>query len=181
MHDYLRLGLPDDELQRALRSWGWLGIDGLAPRAATMFGDLILEGRGGWWFLSTLEGTLTRPWDSQHQCEAQLSSEEGLQDYLGAGLVDLARAADLTLPSGEVIGFAVPPLLGGGFELDNLRPTSFLVVHLLMSRLHDQIRTTPPRAPFAAAAGAVDLPTSHGLEGRGMREAVVDAPVGHGA
>jgi hypothetical protein len=165
MHDYLMLALPGDELQRAVRSWEWLGVDGLAPRAATMFGDLILEGRGGWWFLSTLEGALTRPWTSQQQCEAELASEEGLQDYLGAGLVDLARGADLTLQHGEVIGFAVPPLLGGGFDLDNLRPTGFLVVHLLMSRLHTQMRTTPSRVAVAAPAiigGPPPSPVSRG-------------------
>lgn len=143
VHEYLSHTLAADQQVRALRSWSWLGADGLRPRAVTMFGDLILDGQGGWWFLSTIEGTLTRPWATKDECEADLSTEDGMQDYLGAGLVDLTRDAGLTLGPEEVIGFVIPPLFGAGFELDNLRATRFSIVHLFMGRLHEQARGRP--------------------------------------
>lgn len=139
VHEYLMRSLPVDEMVRALRSWRWLGAESLRPGGATMFGDLILEGHGGWWFLSTLEGTLTRPWATKDECEAALLSDDGMQDYLGAGLVDLAYSSGLQLEPGEAIGFQVPPLLGGGFDLDNLRATRFSVVHLFMGQLHEHM------------------------------------------
>lgn len=150
MHEYLRTTLPHEALRLALRSWAWLGVDGLVPRVSTMFGDLILEGQGGWWFLSTVDGALTRPWRTQQDCEATLATEDGLQDYLGAGLVDLAYRSELVLEDDEVIGFQVPPILGGGFDTENLRGTTFLVVHLFMAQVHAELKrptSAPPPAP----------------------------------
>lgn len=56
--ELLRSFTPE-QYAEGLSDWAWLGLDDLAPVAATSFGDVFLQGRGGLWFLDTVEGALT--------------------------------------------------------------------------------------------------------------------------
>jgi len=46
---------------QALESWEWLGLRRKRPVLASLFGDVILQDTSGYWFLDTVEGTLSRP------------------------------------------------------------------------------------------------------------------------
>lgn len=130
--------------ERALESWRWLGIEGKAPVLASLFGDVILQDSTGYWFLDTVEGSLTRPWGSQQEVQASLNTEEGQDQYLLGGLALAAHAEGLTLSDDDVYSFKVPPVLGGAFELANVEVGEFVVATNLSGQLHDQVKNLPP-------------------------------------
>jgi hypothetical protein len=47
---------------KATESWAWLGLVGKTPIFTFAFGDIFFTAADGFWFLDTVEGTLTRPW-----------------------------------------------------------------------------------------------------------------------
>jgi hypothetical protein len=67
-----------DTFARGLEDWAWLmGGRDLQPIAASMFGDVFLQGGDGVWYLDALEGTLTLQWPDARALEAVLNTAEG--------------------------------------------------------------------------------------------------------
>jgi len=144
--DLIRRFAPDD-YARALEAWAWLGEDGraLTPRLATAFGDVFLEGPDGqFWFLDTVEGSLTPSWATGAELQAALNTPDGQDRYLMAGLVMAAAEAGLTPTGNQVLGFTVPPVLGGGFDVDNVELVDFVVSLGISGQIHQQVKDLPP-------------------------------------
>lgn len=138
-----------DEFAGGLESWGWIGLEGRTPLFTSLFGDVFLRGEDGFWWLDTVEGTLSRPWDSADSMKAELGSEEGQDRYLLAGLAWAAEESGLLLAADEVYGFTVPPILGGELGLDNLTTVPFVVALNIAGQVHEQVRDLPPGAPVS--------------------------------
>jgi hypothetical protein len=51
-----------EQYAKATESWGWLDLAGKTPIFTSPFGDVFYRSADGFWWLDTLEGTLTRPW-----------------------------------------------------------------------------------------------------------------------
>lgn len=132
-----------EQYARALESWQWLELDGKAALCASPFGDVFLEDGDGVWWLDAVEGVLTRPWASREEWAAALSSVEGQDEYLLAGLGLAAEESGLTLGPDEVYGFSVPPKLGGAFDPGNIEVIDFVVSLNLAGQIHRQIRDLP--------------------------------------
>lgn len=128
----------------ALESWAWIGLGECTPRFASLFGDVFLDDPSGWWYLDTIEGSLTRFWSSAEELRATLESEAGQDRYLLAGLAMGAHARGITLGPDEVYDLVPPPVLGGGFDLANVRVYDFVVATNLNGQLHRQVRDMPP-------------------------------------
>jgi hypothetical protein len=142
---------PDD-FARALDSWAWLGeeLSALTPRLATAFGDVFLEGpNGGFWFLDTVEGSLTRLWSSGAELQAALNTPDGQDRYLMVGLVDAAAQAGLTPTPNQTLGFKVPPVLGGAFDTENVELIDFVVSLAISGQIHQQVTDLPPGTPIS--------------------------------
>ncbi|MDP9441104.1 MAG: DUF1851 domain-containing protein [Actinomycetota bacterium] len=129
---------------RALESWEWMEVRGKTPVLASLFGDVILQDASGFWFLDTVEGSLVWAWASRDELQSTLSTEEGQDQYLLAGLAFAAHDAGITLAEHEVYSFKVPPVLGGHFDVANVEPTDFVVAINLAGQLHEQIKDLPP-------------------------------------
>ena len=128
----------------ALESWAWLDLGSKVPLLASLFGDVILQDRTGYWFLDTLEGSLSRPWSSRQEVQSALDTEEGQDRYLLGGLAFAAEAAGMQLAESEVYSFKVPPALGGAFDLANVEMTDFVVAVNFAGQRHDQVKNLPP-------------------------------------
>ena len=128
----------------ALESWRWLGLDAMAPLCASPFGDVFLEDDQGVWWLDTLEGTLTRPWASREEFAATLSTADGQDEYLLAGLGLAAEESGLRPGPDQVYGFSVPPKLGGALDDGNVEVIDFVVAVDIAGQIHRQIRGMPP-------------------------------------
>ena len=82
-----------EEYVRALETWRWLGVEGKTPVLTSLFGDVFLQDAAGYWYLDTLEGTLTLTWRSRDEVQAALDSEDGQDSYLmGAFAANHARS-----------------------------------------------------------------------------------------
>lgn len=145
-HSVMRLTkqFDADAFARALESWAWVGVHGKVPILASLFGDVILQDQSGYWFLDTVEGTLSRPWQSRDAVQSTLDSNEGQDQYLLGGLAFAAHASGLVLADYEVYSFKVPPVLGGQFDVDNIEVTDFVVGVNLAGQLHEQVKDLPP-------------------------------------
>lgn len=73
-----------------------------------------------------------------------LSTPEGQDRYLMAGLAEAAEQKGLQLQPSQVFDFTKPPVLGGKFEVENLAPNDFVVSLNISGQIHDQVRKLPP-------------------------------------
>ncbi|MEY2524222.1 MAG: hypothetical protein QOJ66_2787 [Ilumatobacteraceae bacterium] len=128
----------------ALESWAWLDLSGKTPMLASLFGHVFLAADDGYWFLESIEGTLTRRWPTSQVLNAELETEDGQDELLLGGLAVSADERGLVLDEHEVYDFAVPPILGAGFGADNIIKRDFIVALNLAGQLHGQLRSMPP-------------------------------------
>lgn len=134
----------EQQFAQALESWAWLGLAGRKPLFTSLFGDVFLAGPDGCWYLDTIEGALTRPWASAAELERDLSTEEGENRYLLAGLAEAAEARGLVLGPDQVYSFMPPPVLGGGVTVESVSVEDFAVAVNIAGQIHDQVRNLPP-------------------------------------
>jgi len=135
---------PAEAFRDALESWSWLPLSGKVPVLATAFGDVILQDAEGYWFLDAAGGKLDKIASNRDELKAALSSPEGQDQYLLAGLAHAAETQGLMLAGSEVFDFTQPPVLGGQFVVENLQPKDFVVSLNITGQIHDQVRNLPP-------------------------------------
>jgi hypothetical protein len=133
-----------EQYAAALESWSWLDLAGKQPEFASLFGDVFLSSAEGWWMLDTLDGALERRWDSGDELRAVLATEDGQDQYLLGGLAIAADERGLVLGADEIYDFLPPPILGGGFAVENITVMDFVVSVNIAGQLHHQLRDLPP-------------------------------------
>ena len=127
-----------------MESWSFLDLAGKTPLFASLFGDVIFEAPDGFWRLDTIEGNVSRPWDSADQLHAELKTPEGQDQYLLGSLALAANDRGLSLDDAQIYVFDKPPALGGTFDVENVTVMDFVVAVNLAGQLHEQIRHLPP-------------------------------------
>jgi len=140
----LTKSFPVDAFREALESWSWLPLAGKVPVLATAFGDVILQDAEGYWFLDAAGGKLDKIASNRDELRAALSSPEGRDQYLLAGLAHEAETQGLMLAESEVFDFTQPPVLGGQFVVENLQIKDFVVSLNISGQIHNQVRNLPP-------------------------------------
>jgi len=141
---HLTKTFPVDAFREALESWSWLPLAGKVPVLATAFGDVILQDADGYWFLDAAGGKLDKIASNSDELRAALSSPEGQDQYLLAGLAHEAETQGLMLAESEVFDFTKPPVLGGQFVVENLQTKDFVVSLNISGQIHNQVRNLPP-------------------------------------
>ena len=142
-----------EQFARALASWQWMGLEGLDPWFSTAFGDVFLLGDDGVYWLDICAGELTRPFQSAEEAKRVLATDDGLDEYLLAGLAFAAEEAGLSASGNDILDFKIPPVLGGEFEVTNLAVTDFEVAVNLAGQLHEQIKDLPDGAEITGFDG----------------------------
>lgn len=142
--------LDPDQYSRGLDDWSWL-VQGreFVPIAASMFGDLFLQGSDGVWFLDTLEGALTLKWPDAHALQAELNTVEGQDQYLLGGIVQGAATNGITAGPGQVLFFTIHPVLGGPISPENVEAMDYVVASSISGQLHRQVKDLPPGATIS--------------------------------
>lgn len=136
----------EEEFSSALQAWRWIGMEGLTPWFASVFGDVFLIGDDGVYLLDIAAGELSREWSSPAEAKRVLGTDDGLDEYLLAGLAFAAADAGLEPQASQVFDYKVPPVLGGEFEVENLTVSGFEAVLHLTGRLHEQVKDLPEGA-----------------------------------
>ena len=135
-----------EQFARALEAWQWIGLEGLDPWFSTAFGDVFFLGEDGVYWLDICAGELTRPFASAEDAKRVLGTDDGLDEYLLAGLAFAAEEAGVVVQGDEILSFKVPPVLSGEFEVENLEATDFVVAVNLAGQLHEQVKDLPDGA-----------------------------------
>lgn len=128
----------------ALESWSWLPIGLNQPVMTSLFGDVFFVGPNGWSYLDIIEGTIKLLWSSVDEVRADINSDDGQDRYLLGGLAVAAESQGLILGRDEVYGFRAPPILGGGFSVENITTMDFVVSVNLAGQLLGQVKGLPP-------------------------------------
>ncbi len=131
-----------------LSDWQWLIGSDRAPVLVTAMGNAFVQdtGTGAIALLDAGTGKLTDIADSFEAFQAALSDADFvgehflLDDWVGL------RDAGKTLAPGQVFGYATPPVLGGGFDLDNLVATDIAVHFSISGQVHRQVKDLPEGA-----------------------------------
>ncbi|MET7769606.1 T6SS immunity protein Tdi1 domain-containing protein [Nocardia sp. NPDC005366] len=134
------------QFEEGLRSWEWIGLDGKTPLCASLFGDVFFEAEDGLWWLDTLNGELTRPWETPDDLEEELNTHDGMEQYLLASLAVAAAENGLLPDDDAVYDFNQPPILGGELAIENLRVVDFAVSLNVSGQIHQQVASLPPGA-----------------------------------
>lgn len=135
-----------EQYDEALAAWQWIGLEGLDPWFTNAFGDVFLTGDDGVYWLDISAGELSRPWLDLETAKRELASDTGLDEYLLAGLVFAAAEAGLEAGGDDILGFTVPPILDGDYEVANLEVADFVTAVAEAGRLHDRIKDLPDGA-----------------------------------
>lgn len=135
-----------EQFNDALSSWEWIGLEGKTPLFTSVFGDVFFGADDGVWWLDTIEGELTREWDSLEQLEAELNTGAGQEKYLIAELALALEASGLVPGADEIYDFSHPLVLGGELEVENVEVTEVSMSLNILGQIHDQVRRIPPGA-----------------------------------
>lgn len=146
--DLIRNFSPE-QFARALESWDWIGTSNKSPVFASPFGDVFFRADDGFWYLDTLEATLTRPWATAEELKAALNTPEGQDRYLLAGLAASAERRGIMPTASQVYGFKIAPVLGGEVGLGNIEAIDFVVGIHILGQLHRQVRDLQPGTPIS--------------------------------
>lgn len=140
-----------EQYARGLEAWSWIGIGRRVPLFTSLFADVCFESHDGYWWLDTVDGTLTKPWETAEELNAELETAEGQERYLFGGLVLDAELRGLVPGPDEVLGFAVAPSVGGGYGVENLEVIDFVTRLHMSGQLHRWTRGLPGVIPRDAS------------------------------
>ena len=122
-----------------LSSWRWLIGESKLPVLLTVMGDAFVQDTedGSVHLLSVGPGTIERVADSIDEFREVLSDRTFVMDHFVPNLVVELRTAGHILEPGQLYGFKVAPILGGGYVLDNLEPTDIAVHFELNGQIYE--------------------------------------------
>jgi hypothetical protein len=142
----LTISLDDFDHARVLDAWKWLMPADFKPFLLTAFGDWILGAPdGAIYLMDTLEGQLTRIAETGREYNDCVDNDQDKRDsWLYEGLVIGQASRGVFLEKGECFGWIIPPIIGGSFEADNIKPHNIVAYETVVGALHQQIRDLPP-------------------------------------
>lgn len=113
---------------KALAEWDWVDFAGKVPILTSLFGDVFFAAPDGYWFLSTMDGTLTRPWADRGALVTALDTPQGQDEWLLGGLAMSAERRGVHLAEPQVYVFAPHPVLTGKIDAETIVAMDFPIV-----------------------------------------------------
>jgi hypothetical protein len=136
-----------EQFVSALESWEFADLTGKTPLFTSPFGDVFLQGVDGIWFLDTLEGKVSKNWESVDELQSVLNTPDGQDSFLMAGLALAADESGKRPTTSQIFDFSIAPYLGGAVALENVTVTDFVVSLNIAGQIHSQLRDLPPGTP----------------------------------
>ena len=129
------------------RAWGWRRFDPSELVEINAFGNVIVQTRNGeYWRIIPEELSLGRLAAGAGDFEKLRADAEFDLDWRMDTLVAQARRKLGVLPDGRCYHFAVPPVLGGGYDAGNMRVISLEELHSFVGDTARQIDDLPDGA-----------------------------------
>jgi hypothetical protein len=140
---------PDRANQALLGHWEWLLGDGKRRLLFyNLFGDAFLaDSDDRLLVLDVGFGELTDTDQKGSDIERLMASDDTREQFLQCALVDRLRKSGKGTGKNECYGFSKrPPVFGGEYEPNNLKPIALEVHHVLLSQIQEQARDLPEGA-----------------------------------
>jgi hypothetical protein len=148
----LTVNIDHLDQETLLAPWHWLIGARRLPILVTAMGNAFVQDAdsGAISLLDAGTGKLVEVADSPQAFQALLGDTDFVMEQLLVNDWAAARDAGLMLAPGQVFGYKTPPVLGGGFETDNLEPTDIAVHFGLLGQIHQQVKDLPAGTPVSS-------------------------------
>lgn len=143
IHDYL-IDQTGPDWTRALSTWSWLLPSDVTVWLVSRVGDLFLVlADGSVHMLDVGAGTLVKVAQSRDDFCSKIDEPELAAEWLMVPLVDRLIATGVRLTPGQCFGFVTPPVLGGQYVTENVRPISAADYLSAYGSIHAQLKDLP--------------------------------------
>jgi hypothetical protein len=88
-------------------------------------------------------GTLDHVADSREAFRDMLKHDDNFNQQFMAVLVDRCREAGIRLNPGQCYSLVIPAVLGGKYDIENIKPISMAEYYSFMASVHSQIKDLP--------------------------------------
>ena len=129
---------------KLLANWSWLLPERFTAWIMNRFGDLfIVLDDGTVHMLDVGCGSLKKVAESRDEFAVKIDEDDNANEWLMIPLVDRLVASGITLQAGQCYGFRQPPILGGGYSIDNVAVLSVDDYYGGYGSIHQQINNLP--------------------------------------
>ncbi len=130
-----------------LREWGYLLPNLFSLWLVNLLGDLIIVNTDDEvLFIDVGNGTSEVIAKSREEFMQLLNIDDNANHWLAIPLVESCKVRGLILSEGECYGFKMPPILGGGYEPENIVPRKLASNYQFLIHIHNQIKDLPDGA-----------------------------------
>jgi hypothetical protein len=143
IHDYL-IDHQGFDWNSLFAEWTWLLPNQFTVWLMNRYGDLFLVlDDGSVHMLDVGGGSFERVANSRDEFCTQVDEDDNANDWFMIPLVDQLVAAGLTLKPGECYSYTVPPVLGGGYTVENTYVLPIAEHYSVYGPVHNQIKDLP--------------------------------------
>lgn len=125
-------------------AWGWVGVDPVEVVDQNSFGNLIIKDRDGkFWRLCPEDvycEVIAKDCDELHDLS---NDPEYLEDWRMSALVEAAEKGLGPLSEGQVYCLTIPGVLGGAYDISNVKAVTIIELLRFSGDLGKQIRDLP--------------------------------------
>ena len=146
LHDYI-IDHRQVDWSTVLRGWAWLLPPTLTVWIMNRFGDLfIVPGDGAVHMLDVGGGTFQKVAESRDDFANKLDEGDNANQWLMIPLIDRLVSSGLTLREGQCYSYKQPPVLGGGYTVENTCVLPIAEHYSAYGSIHEQIKDLPDGA-----------------------------------
>jgi len=132
---------------RRKEAWGWIGIEPFKVLFENDFGNLIiLDEIGQYWRLCPEELRCDIVAKDQDSWEILKRDHNFIQGWNMTRLVDIAVQEHGPLEHGYKFHLVYPAVLGGAYEIENIKPAPLLEIIRISGSIAQQIKDLPEGA-----------------------------------
>jgi hypothetical protein len=143
INDYL-INQAGNDWSHMLRDWTPPLPPSFTLWLVNRFGDaFVVDDGGSINLLDVGAGTFTHLAADRAQFAELLGHDDNANNWLLIPLVDACREAGMTLVPGQCYGFKSPPVLGGKYEVANIKPTNLSVHYSFLADIYKQTKDLP--------------------------------------
>ena len=147
--DDLTVSISHLDRNALLDDWRWLIGPTKIPLLITALGNAFVADTadGAVYIIDAGPGTIERVAASRDEFRNRLRDKSFVVEHFVPRVVVRMREAGLSLQSGQLYGFRVPPSEGGEYSPDNLQPTDIQAHFAKLGQLHDRARSPAEKTP----------------------------------
>jgi len=139
--------MENDILDAIKSAWGWIGIRPQKLCWTNKFGNLVIKDQAGCYWLLRPEEFLCEiiAWTEEEMAELW-KNEDFILDWEMTALVEIAEEHFGTNESYRCFYFVISPVLGGKYDLQNIRAVPLLELITSSGDIAEQIKDLPDGA-----------------------------------